>query len=1195
MNPGLYNESMESSESNGDESYDKMFGHKKKIDQNNQSKKMASTGGANMYNLSNLKSNAFADFGNSMGGGGFGNSNFGKTAQFGNMLGPFNNKGGPGNDIYNIDINNIDLDLDKYKNEYKKNENAEDKKSIRESTESKKGNKFIDQIGDEFGDSSLNKNSKIDYTEQSQKGSKIDNEKKKIKEEEKEEEEKEEEIEEEREDEKKNFNEVNEVKNEQNQENEEEKRKKMLEYMESHKPKINFEENKVIKNENEIKNSSNIEEQINSNINDTNHSKLENKSKLGSSKINEDDYYNDFDNNIESIAINNQDNIASLMVKKNDLQKEKDNINTGKQAISESNTNKYLASSDYEGEFGESNIKEINKIEEKNNKSLGIDSLINQVNNEHKQKSEILESLESKITNKDKKKEENINQNIYSNNNINNIINSNNNINSVASGDSVNVKNIIRNEVKKYDNDIPGLNKNEYNDKKLIPGSDSIVSNNNQYNNNNKYTYNLNPYNNQFQGYTFKNEKKNEFNLNDLRRINIQSFAILKYSKKQIDLLKLKNDEALKQERRKRENVEFENRALREENSKLLKEIEILSNQKNQNFEELKLDYENSVKAIENVVINREVQKAQNLIKDMENKYQADIIKKENEINRLKNEYEFLENKYKNLDEEYKKIKDMNEKDERIYELENEKYRLYEQINEMKQKQNTKKALPINNNNNNNNNKSDTIKVYEQLLNEREINTQEKLLNNYLKEIKKLNEEIIFLKGLVPGSKHSGPGPKQKENLNNIDMTLNNINYRKSNNNNYVINPSLQESAEKQIRKLQNFLLPSSPNDASENKMILMEKEFNRLQNKESPNEITFDNFIAVMRSLQVPLSSNELIEIFNNFPRIKGNRIRMNDFINALNSKVPSSFFLQSDPSYLNELESKLIKGQNRIKELEKFILVNNNENEEFKEQLKKSMNENKLLKNKINDLNSQILQYFLFREEKNLSNPDVIQMKEKMKNFELKNKTMNNELSEKFGKYEKKIEELKKTYEDERINLLKEKDGFKDQINKLKNEKEKAKNEFDKREIKYKTEIDQLNEKLIKYKKNYNILINKNENNKKEKERILNSFKNRGFDSEQIMTYINSSANIQEILNKIEDLERKNLNREEIYKKICMDVNQTQVNKELEKLKKKHEEEKRGLLKIITQKNNELNSIKSEFFGIMNELERLKASKFK
>ena len=273
----------------------------------------------------------------------------------------------------------------------------------------------------------------------------------------------------------------------------------------------------------------------------------------------------------------------------------------------------------------------------------------------------------------------------------------------------------------------------------------------------------------------------------------------------------------------------------------------------------------------------------------------------------------------------------------------------------------------------------------------------------------------------------------------------------------------------------------------------------------------------------------------------------------------------------------------------------MNNNENEEFKEQLKKSMSENKILKNKINDLNSQILQYFLFREEKNLSNPDVIQMKEKMKNFELKNKTMNNEVSEKFGKYEKKIEELKKTYEDERINLLKEKDGFKDQIYKLKNEKEKVKNDFEKKEIKYKSEIDQLKEKLIKYKKNYNILINKNENNKKEKERILNAFKDKGFDADQIMTYINNSSNIQEILNKIEDLERKNLNREEIYRKICMEVNQTQVNKELEKIKKKYDEEKRGLLQIIAQKNNELNSIKSEFFEIMNELERLKANKFK
>ena len=114
-------------------------------------------------------------------------------------------------------------------------------------------------------------------------------------------------------------------------------------------------------------------------------------------------------------------------------------------------------------------------------------------------------------------------------------------------------------------------------------------------------------------------------------------------------------------------------------------------------------------------------------------------------------------------------------------------------------------------------------------------------------------------------------------------------------------------------KKLQNFLLPSS-DDPTNNKLMLMEKEFSHLQSKESPNEITFTNFITVMKQFKVPLTSNELIEIFNNFPRIKNDRIRMNDFINALNSKSPSAFFLQSDPSYLNELESKLIEGQNKI-----------------------------------------------------------------------------------------------------------------------------------------------------------------------------------------------------------------------------------------------------------------------------------------
>ena len=1183
----IYNESDSNDSSDLKESYNNILRKDRNkmglgLDDKN---KMAST--ANKYDISKVKSNMFDNFGNSMGGGGFGN--FGKTAQLGNMLGPFNNTGGFGNDIYNIDLN---YNKDKYKDENKNKkdkdkDNTEDKKSRRESTDSKNDNKFMKDIEDEMGlESSVNKTpygSRVDFTEQSQKNSKVNKDKnnKKIKEE-SEEREKDDEFD------MKDIDDTNEINNAKKDndnnnnindninENEDDKQKRMEEYMKSHQPKIDWGQsnNNIDNNKNEndvINNDEVIEEQINSNI-ENSRSKIENKSKLGNSKNAEaDDEYGDYGgfDNINSVVMNNQDNLGSLLVKKNDVPKKLTN---------ESNSNtKNLASSEskYEGEFGQSNLDQIKELENRNKSSAAGESLINQINNENKKH---LEDLNSKIKNKEDQV-----PNIYSNNyminsndnNNNKNINSNNFLNSVNSGDSVNVKNLIKNEIKKYDNYIPAYNKNEYGVGKY--GSES---------NDNNYQYN-----NYFKD---NNYKKNSFDLNKLRKINNERFSFLKVAKMQVDLLKLKNDEALKQERKKRELIEIELNIMKEKYSYLLKEIEKLNNQKNQDFEELKYDYENRIKSIENNIISREVQKAQNTLKDMDNKYQIEIMKKNNEFEKLKNDYEYLQNRYKLLDEEYKKLKDMNEKDEEIHELKTEIYRLHEENNQLKQKQNLAPEALLKDNNNNNNNKSDTMKVYEQLLNEREITTQENLLNNYLKEIKKLNEEIIFLKSLSPGSGAAGPGPKQKNNLNNVEMTLNNINYKK-NNNNYVINPSLQESAEKQIRKLQNYLLPSSQDDMSENKMILMEKEFNRLQNKESPNEITFDNFLTVMKRLQVPLNSNELIEIFNNFPRVKGNRIKMNDFINAINSKVPSAFFLQSDPTYLNELESKLIKSQNRIKELEKFILVNNNENEEFKEQLKKSMNENKLLKNKINDLNSQILQYFLFREEKNLSNPDVIQMKEKMKNFELKNKNMNNELSEKFGKYEKKIEELKKTYEDERINLLKEKDGFKDQINKLKNEKEKVKNDFDKKEIKYKTEIEQLNEKLIKYKKNYNILINKNENNKKEKERILNAFKDKGFDADQIMTYVNSSSNIQEILNKIEDLERKNINREEIYKKICMDVNQTQVNKELEKLKKKHDEEKRGLLKIITQKNNELNSIKAEFFGIMNELERLKGSKFK
>ena len=1062
--------------------------------------------------------------------------NFGNT-DYNNALFPQSSGGDEQNNKYNL--MNINPNFkDFFKSDL--NQVNEEKKKDEEKKENKgknPGDKFMADLYDEIGDSGLNNNS----SKASQKDSRIKNQstnksnnktlkKNSI----------DNEVEEQgvNRDDDEDVEEIesNKIENEENKKdnkNEKEKMDLMEQYLNAHPNKrVNI--NKADENKNIEQNisvqSNEIEENINSN---------DNLQKNGSKIKEEEDDYGGFDN-INSEIINSQ-NIQTTSVaqsKKNGKSKKNTNGNN-------SNINKQIASSDsynkYLGEFDQSKINEVNKIED-NNKQ-----------NEQRKNSRIIE---------------NKNENIYSNNNINNIINSNNFKNSIGSGDSMNVNNIIKNEFKKYDPNKPGFKKEEYN---------------------NNYNYNDN-----LESHNYNYNKKNEFV--NLRKDHTGHFWILKPSKKMpVDLFKLKNEEALKQERNKRLLLESELETMKNENAKLLEEMEKINKQKNQHLKELKDDYENSIKNLENNVLKREKQKFENSYRDMENKYQADLIQKTNEIERLKNDYEYLESRYNNLDNEYKRLKDSKENEEQLNNLKSENYRLYAQLNEMKNKKN-KGFESIKKENEqlfkDDKKKSDTMKVYEQLLNEREMNAQEKLLNNYLKEIKKLNEEIIFLKSINSYPKNKDMNLlKQKNNLSNEEIANNKNNPKM---NNYVINPSIQESAEKQIKKLQNFLLPSS-DDPTNNKLILMEKEFSRLQNKESPNEITFTNYINVMKQMKVPLTSNELIEIFNNFPRIKGDRIRMNDFINALNSKTPSAFFLQSDPSYLNELESKLIKGQNRIKELEKFILVNNNENEEFKLQLKKSMEENKLLKNKINELNSQILQYFLFREEKNLANPDVIQMKEKMRTMEIKSKSMDSELSEKFGKYERRIEELQKTYEDQKINLLKEKDGFKEEINKLKNEKEKEKNEYDKKEIILKAEIGQLNEKLQKYKKNYSILMNKNEINKKEKEKILNSLKDKGLDPEQILAFAKNSNDIQEILNKLNDLERKNLNREEIYKRICIETNQSQVNKELEKIRKKHEEEKRGLLKIIAQKNNELNSIKSEFFGIMNELEKLKTNKFK
>ena len=347
---------------------------------------------------------------------------------------------------------------------------------------------------------------------------------------------------------------------------------------------------------------------------------------------------------------------------------------------------------------------------------------------------------------------------------------------------------------------------------------------------------------------------------------------------------------------------------------------------------------------------------------------------------------------------------------------------------------------------------------------------------------------------------------------------------------------------------------------------------------------------MAVLKSMNVPLTSYELIEIFNNFPRIKGNRIKLNDFLSALTSKDPSTFYIQSDPSYLNQLEGKLIKSQNRVKELEKFILINANETDEYKNQIKNLEKENKGLKEKLNDLNSQLLKYFLYREEKNSANPDVIQMKEKMKTFEANNKTNSINLKKQFDEYEHKIGNIQKNFNENTQKLLEDKDKLKEKADNLEKEKFIMKNDFEKKENKYKNEIEDLNKKLDKYRKNYQNIVEKNENITKENEKVLSCLKDKGFDPEKIKIFVESYDDFKLLLKKIEELEMKNLNREEIYKRICQNVNSQQLAKEIEKLSKKHEEEKRGLLKLLAQKTNEINEIKLEFNEIMIEVENLR-----
>lgn len=525
--------------------------------------------------------------------------------------------------------------------------------------------------------------------------------------------------------------------------------------------------------------------------------------------------------------------------------------------------------------------------------------------------------------------------------------------------------------------------------------------------------------------------------------------------------------------------------------------------------------------------------------------------------------------------------------------------------------------------------------IFDQLLIEREMTVQESIIKSYSKEIEKLNNDIRLLKNITSGNELGGKFVPNKS----LNYTFsNNFNLNKEqdclNSKSPIQNNFVKESAEEKIKILSKFLSQqfqennflSSQSQVSnsnlnqlnlntvENEFILYEKS-----NPSADGEIDLESYMKIFEAkLRIPMSKYELVEIFNNFPRSSPNKIRYNDLLNALRSKNPSSFFIQPDPSYIKDIEVKISNYETKLKELEREIenyKIRENENnikymdlENEKRELSRqlhSLQENShekenllssLMKNNfINFTGSNTVN----RQEENSNTPAIKKLKEKIKLLEQSNVSNLSEFEKKLNQYEQKFSILKKSFDEkektgnsltsEIIELNKQISSFKEENLILKNKNIEIENY-------HKLEVSQFQEKLTKYKKNYTNLKEKFEKTEKDKEKIINTFsKNKNIDLNPniIQNFIINTDNIQEMKQKLEDLEKRNKDRDEHYKQLCFNSNQYQVNKELENLNKKFEIERKEYMKIINQKNSDFLLIKKEFEEIYRELEEIKYSK--
>jgi hypothetical protein len=725
---------------------------------------------------------------------------------------------------------------------------------------------------------------------------------------------------------------------------------------------------------------------------------------------------------------------------------------------------------------------------------------------------------------------------------------------------------------------------------------------------------------------------KLEIENSELNKLNYENDH--KYKELEKDLLNLKNDYEMKvrlvEERVILRESKNENRKIAEIQRKYEIDIENLKSDLNEKICELS-EFKNKCEMLEKENTKLSMNKISNF----------EVNEK---IKELRNENFVLHEKCNEMTSKFERLMAEKEKIERklLEKTVDEEMKKNEIISNSVIKNNfsteNKKSAQIPNQNLYKNNFIDPVNsskptsdiIFDQLMIEREMNVQESIIKSYSKEIEKLNNEIKLLKNITSGNELGGKFvPNKSLNYtfsNQFTFSNNFLKGDDSKSKTPIQNNFVKESAEEKIKILSRLLSQQNQDNnfttsiisvninTVDNEFILFEKT-----NPSADGEIDLESYMKIFETkLRIPMSKYELVEIFNNFPRSSPNKIRYNDLLNALRSKNPSSFFIQPDPSYIKDIELKMSNYENKLKELEREI-------ENFKIKEKESLNKFQNLEEEKRELSLQLKNLkensnekenllsslmknnfinftgnnTLNKQDENYNSPAIKKLKEKVKLLEQSNVNNLSDFEKKLNQYEQKFSQLKKSFDEKEKtgnSLTNEIVELNKLVSSMKEENLILKNKSSEMENSHKLEITQLKEKLTKYKKNYTSLKEKLDKTEKDKEKIINTFsKNKNVDLNPniIQNFIINTDQIQEMKQKLEELEKRNKDRDEHYKQLCFNSNQYQVNKELENLNKKFEAERKEYLKIINQKNSDFLLIKKEFEEIYRELEEIKYSK--